>query len=641
MLSIVQGLYVSLIEDLQHMHPSIARDLSRDLSRLLDGGIKSGLKLYTITLPSVSKYLLGSLDCGALLELRPPLCGAKSKTDRRPTFLYGLWCAIFESDGTLKSMPDTQSIASVYQVCNLMKKLRIECDERYKLEAIGAFREIERSLPASWDGTWDLDDPNWCTRSGHPIWGPERVDDRQASLLDAITPMHGLSFDPDWKGFRNFVARFSSELGDLHSATLSGDNRLSSLRPQHGPGAVSDKTRYTKYDGKYWTHRLESVFPYDYWASPSLDVPAYVSYMEHASRLHAVLKDQKGPRLIAAEPTSHQWIQGYIRKWLEVKLESSILANTIDFKSQAASQQLALLSSASRSHATIDLSSASDRLTTRLVEYVFQGNRTLLDALAASRTRCVQLPDGELIRLRKFATQGSAVTFPVQSIVFALIAIWAVGLVRHDTKYDSLRSYARTVRVFGDDIIIPNDAYEVCTGLIETCCLKVNASKSYSLGFFRESCGMDAYGGVDVTPTYIREVNSSTPTALESIVECSNNLHLAGYWRTADRLLKTLPPSDIAMIPTKATSSGAFALVSFLGHDPSYHRVRWNRHLHREEILALSLQSAVKRARGRGHGDLLQFFIEEPDQSLPYEGGQSLRPKHRKVLGWADPHDFM
>lgn len=640
-LSIVQSLYASLFEDLATMHPSISDELSRDYSRLVDcqvnrAAISTDLGLYTLDLPGVSKFLLGSLEAGCLTDERPSLCGRKSKSDARPKFLNGLWSNVFSEDGTLRAEPDILSIRSIYQVGNLLKKLKVDCSDQSTNRAIETFRDIERSLPSSWNRTWDRNDPDWCIRSGHPIWGPEPLDDRQADMSDDSDSMYGHRDLFDWRGFRNFVARFSAELGDIHSTQVrqsrSGDKPI---LPKHGPGAISDKSPYNKYDGLFWTERLESVFPYDYWASPSLEVPDYVVYRDHPSQLMAVPKDQKGPRLIAAEPTANQWIQGFIRRWVESRLGSTILANSIDFRSQGLSQDIVLEASRTQSHATIDLSSASDRLTTRLVEYCFQGNRSLLDAFHACRTRVVRLPDGEEIYLRKFSTQGSAVTFPTQSIVFALISIWAVGLSRGDTKYDSLRRYSDEVRVYGDDIIIPTDAYQVCTSLLEECQLKVNSAKSFAHGKFRESCGMDAYDGEDVTPTYIRELNSETPTGLESIVECSNNLHKAGYWRLAKKLIDvTVTIADQRRLAVKDIDSGAFALASFQGADVSHLESRWNERLHREEVKILSVKTAIQRERGKGHGDLLQFFVEEPDIDSPYQGGQVLRIKHRKALDW-------
>lgn len=620
-------LYDSLFEDLSNMHPSIKVELQRDLSRLHSGASNSGLPFFTITLPEMTKYLRKSLEIGFLDPVRPPFLGMKSRQDARPRFFYGLWSNIFEADGTLRLDRDISSIQSLTQIFHLAKKLNMKCEQRYVEMAIADFREIEESLPRSWDDTWDHDDPIWCRRDGHPIWGAIAVDDRQTSLFDDSNPLLRTGVDPDWSGFRNFVARLSSQLGDLHPFEV---------KPKHGPGAIADKSPYTKYDGRYWTSRLEKVFPYDWFGAPSPEYLDYVDFREFPSRLIAVPKTQSGPRLIAAEPTAHQWIQGGLQRWLERAIKDTILVNCIDFRSQVKSQDLALDSSRSKSHATIDLKSASDRLTTRLVEYCFQGNRSLLDALHASRTRCVEVQPGELILLRKFSTQGSACTFPVQTMVFSMLAIWAVALVEGRKDWESLSDFSKQVRVFGDDIIVPNNAYEVLTSLLTTCLLKVNTSKSFSQGEFRESCGMDAYAGVDITPAYFRQLPDTAATSLESIVECSNNFFKKGYWHTADRILKTVSHKEIKNLLVKSLDSGAFGLISFCGTSVAHLRMRFNEYLQRNEVKTLAVSTKAVRVRGRGHGDLLQFFVEEPDPLLPYQGGEVSGVKSRKTLTWVD-----
>lgn len=593
MLDEVRLLYDAIFLDLVNMHPSIRSDLERDFTRLLNAEADVGLPFYTIALPAGCKWFEESLSAGRLKELRPPHFGVKSKVDKRPKLCYGLISQIFEPDGTLRLAFDPSYVQSVRQVLLALKKLDMECEERYTNESVRKFHEIETSLPRPWEGTWSSDTPSWALRSGHPIWGDCAELNGQTHLFDAADPLLQLDSQYNWEGLRRFSASVLYQFGQFDPYEI---------RPKHGPGAVSDRLEsYVKYDFAYWSERLECVFPYDWHASGRFAVPDYVRYEEFASQMHAVPKTQSGPRLIAAEPTPHQWIQQGIRYWLETRCKNSILKDSIDFRSQETSRQMALAASYDGQLATVDLSSASDRLSCRLVEFLFQRNRQLLDGLHACRTRAMRDIHGELVLLRKFATQGSAVIFPLQSIVYAILALWAVGLARGKANWRELRELAPLVRVFGDDIIVPVDVYPVLKGLLETLLLKVNTTKSHATGYFRESCGMDAYAGIDVTPAYLRKFYSSTPESLVSIVEASNNFHKKGYWHTAKYLEQTVPWAERKLIPI-GTTLGAVGLFSYCGVSTDHLRKRYNRDLHREEVKLIDVEIKPTLVQGDGEG---------------------------------------
>lgn len=626
----VRGLYEAIYLDLLALHPTIQANLERDFTRLRKAEEGCGLPFYTIALPAISKWLESSLSAGVLKEPRPHHCGSVSDSNRLPKILRSLFGLIFEEDGTLRLEVDISAIVSLRQVFLAVKKLNMECKEEYVEKSINDFRGIEESLPTSWPNTWDHNDPVWQPRTGHPIWGDCGEDCGSSHLCELPSAMLQLDFDPDWEGFRRFSARFSSQLGffDPYGA-----------KPKHGPGAVSDRVdSYVKYDLHYWTHRLESVFPYDWHGAPNSEHLDNVVYREFPSRLISVPKTMSGPRLIAAEPTAHQWIQGGIRRWLEERIPHTILRASIDFRSQETSRSLALLGSTTGLLATVDLSSASDRLSTRLVEFVFQSNKTLLDALHACRTRVVELPNKEMILLRKFSTQGSATIFPVQTIVYSLIAQWALFLSQDEKSTYALHdSLAHQVRVFGDDIVIPSHAYPVLVSLLETLGLKVNRQKSHATGLFRESCGMDAYAGVDVTPAYFRQFYGPSSTSLDSVVMCSNNFHLKGMWNTADFILKTVPMSERKRLPIVANDSGFLGIYSFCGENLTHLRKKFCEHLHRDEYLMLTVVSKPRLKQGQGSGSLTQFFHEEPDPLLNYRSGEVSAANTRKSVRWVAP----
>lgn len=580
---LVTKLVDAMFEDIAHTNLVSAVCLVRSREIFAKAHQARGLPFFTITLPECSKLLEKALEYGELDHERPPYHGGLNNVDQRPKLLHSLWARVFTDSGQLLAEPDIESISLLRQVYNLFKALELDCDQGYVDSTVRDWIHIENELPRSHPDTWDSENPVWSTRAGHPLQGG-------GPLVDADPRQEQLDLDPDedilsprydWDHFRALCGVMTSSLGEMD---------IWSIRPKHGPGAVSEGGKVRKYEFHTWPRKLQHVFPADWFTSHDL-TDRTVCDSEPPARMIAVPKTQKGPRLIAAEPSAHQWIQGGIWRWLEERVRSSFLGLSIDFRSQENSRVLALEASKTQDYATVDLKSASDRLCTRLVEYVFQGHRDLLDALHASRSRSLKIPKGltsfhgsdDLYILRKFAPQGSACTFPIQTIVFTMIAHMALCEADgdRDLSQHGFRRRAAEIRVFGDDIIIAKRAVGDLFYLLSELGLMVNKGKSFHKGRFRESCGMDAYDGVDVTPAKIRKIYQlSNPETLVSVIECSNNLYKKGMWRLADALLKTVPDSELKLIPVSRGVVGSVSLFTY--NDAALtSRRRWNPDLHR------------------------------------------------------------
>jgi hypothetical protein len=332
--------------------------------------------------------------------------------------------------------------------------------------------------------------------------------------------------------------------------------------------------------------------------------------------MSAVPKDRKGPRLICAEPMANQWMQQAIRRWLEDSVKRTTLGRSIDFRSQEKSRHAALQGSASASFATLDLSEASDRLSYLLVKLVFEVHLSLWDAFDAVRTKVVEqsisYQSPRQIRLSKFSTMGSALTFPVQSIVFTLLCVWALRLTEgreHDWR--NWRADFDRVRVFGDDLIVPNHAYEVTCQVLHLAGLRVNIRKSFNGKYFRESCGCDAFKGVDVTPPRLRKAYDGTGSSTASLVEFSNNLFLKGFWRAADKMTDLLPPAVKNGLWVSGPGEPVLGLVSFSkSWEPK--RKRWDPDYQRWYAVRIAFSSKVRRTSTDGTPRLLQYFTEDP-----------------------------
>lgn len=618
-------IYEGVLLDASAIWPTSIGSFGRDLSYLRRAAKERGFSFFAITLPELGKVIDRSLSHSTFLAGEVPI-GIPLRKKRLELF-QDLYMKVFHDDGTLRSEDcDINAVFLLRQLCYLCKKYRAECPAPRIAESLNEFFLIEARLPPPHVDTFDCDTPTWTERKGHPLRGSQS--DRRTGNQDDLFPDGGISGDPlPWDDLRAIARRFTSELGipDWWN-----------LRPKHGPGVVSDGERgVVKYDFPHWPRKLGLWFPYDWHGSGNLDSESYPSDREPPSRLCCVPKTYKGPRLIAAEPVAHQWMQQGIWWWLRERIPQTLFGLSVKFNDQDVSRKRAVYASLTGELCTIDLSSASDRLSCRLVEYIFQGSE-ILDGLHACRTRLmsqtISSDHPKVIALRKFATQGSSLTFPIQSMVYTILSVWALRLAEGKAGLIGLRDDVKRVTVFGDDIIAPSIAYETITRVLTECGLKVNDAKSFREGFFRESCGMDAFRGYDITPAYHLESYDGSALSTDSTVEVSNNFFRKGLWHTSQRVLSQLPPQEVSLLPVNAGDRGGLGLLSYVGEDLSHLKKVWNPHLQRHEYLVLGILPKVSKVRGTGQASLTQYFTERPDPELPWSSGQVSSVKVRKAL---------
>jgi hypothetical protein len=226
---------------------------------------------------------------------------------------------------------------------------------------------------------------------------------------------------------------------------------------------------------------------------------------------------------------------------------------------------------------------------------------------------------------------GNACTFPVESLLFLSIAVSTVLTQRglRPTKRN-VEQLAGQVSVFGDDIVIPSDCRELFIAALEILDFKVNDSKSFWNGNFRESCGVDAFGGVDVTPAFWSGFNNGKPESLASTVDTRNNFYKKSLYTAADRLASTLP-SRIATVDTR---SGVFGLHSVFGPSLNGSQIRWNKALQRSEVRVLDKISRIERLPIENDSAMLQYFTETPEPDSNWVSGTSQRPQTKLRLRW-------
>lgn len=617
----LQGLYRAILSSIVEYDPTLRRDCERDASRLLSLVEQRGLPFFMVDLPAMGKHLDKSLSMERLTSSGLPGFRAYCKRSTIPRLFKGMWLRVFDDVGVLRADADVIMIRFLRQLLYVAKKVKVPCDDSKTWEHVHEFFQIDREIRSpslNWDeDEFRIDDIHGLHIGDHDLLAPAPLFDPDVTHDQQRGPTPQLD-----RRFADAVQRTA----DIVAATLGGFNP-SEWRSKHGPGAVADRghTQF-KYDFPNWSAKLDAIFPmshfgfshYGHWVDFVNNDGGHHSFRNHEppSRLIAVPKTLKGPRLIASEPISHQWCQQTILDFLVGSLHKTPIASSIHFRDQRYNQDLARSASHTQSHATIDLSSASDRLSCWLVERIFRRNPTLVAAFHASRTRWVvntiDRKSPQYHVLRKFACMGSACTFPVQSYVFAILAVSTLLHERGITPtIVSIRQAAKEVLVFGDDIIIPIDAWERLQGLLGDLGLKVNQSKTFGVGRFRESCGLDAFDGTDVTPTYsITYPDVSRPESITSSVETHNNFVKRGYYAVADYVknqVHSLRRMPIANVPV---GSGAFGWYdhNWLGNE--HLRRRFNPKTQIVECRTTVVESKVDRKPTWGVSQLLQYFTE-------------------------------
>lgn len=309
--------------------------------------------------------------------------------------------------------------------------------------------------------------------------------------------------------------------------------------PKHGPGAVATGEKLPeKHHFKRDYTRLTSVFPLDEWffcnQSHVCDSLQELQAMETlevgTAKVVLVPKDSRGPRLISCEPLEYQWIQQSLNRVLVDTIESHPLTKGhVNFTDQEVNRNLALRSSLSYDWVTLDMKEASDRVSCNLVQSLFPA--TWWEHLFASRSAATQLPSKRVVQLQKFAPMGSAVCFPVEALIFWAISVSTLMI----TQNLPLRKAATKVYVYGDDIICDANYHGVIRSIMPKFDLMLNDSKCCVAGPFKESCGMDAYLGIPVTPTKIRSTwcDALEPSMIASYVDYSNEFYRCNMFESA------------------------------------------------------------------------------------------------------------
>jgi len=224
-----------------------------------------------------------------------------------------------------------------------------------------------------------------------------------------------------------------------------------------------------------------------------LQVPVTVT----SGRLGFVPKTSKESRTILVEPI----LNGFYQKGLGTAMRQRLQRGGLDLSNQDTNRRLAWVGSMDGSLATLDLSSASDTVSSGLVWNLLPYDWALALSYGRSEVAQVKTRHGTVdLRLHKFSSMGNAYTFELESLIFYALTVSTCEHLGIETL--------NRVSVYGDDIIVPVEAYVQLCDVLTYCGFVVNPAKSFAAGPFRESCGADLLGGFDIRPFYQKELVS-------------------------------------------------------------------------------------------------------------------------------------
>lgn len=478
-------MFIRLYVDIADSCDIPTRERNRDRIEIRRRFSLEGLGFLTKTLPRLGKCLDKALARDEALVT--PYFSVRSGV---PNLFGYIWRQCFDSAGILRSDAKPHCISGLRQLCSFLYKLEVpfttECAER----TITKFVETDLSLPSL-----------------------EDLDSVDSTIL---------------KCARHIVSH------------ILGSRDYRDITPRHGPGAVSTgEAVHEKGSFKRFFPELHAIFPYDQhmvsglnhlcdlgpdpFADMVVDIPT--------AQVNLVPKDSRGPRIISCEPLEIQWVQqGVLARMVDNIENHDFCRGFINFTDQSINRTLAQKSSLNGKLGTFDMKDASDRVSLALVLHLFGGTNAL-PALLACRSEQTLLPSGVIHKLRKFAPMGSAICFPTEALCFfALITAVRMHKHRDSIRYRISDLYKYRPYVYGDDLIFNIEDYDVVEQFLSRVGLLLNKDKCCVGTSFRESCGMDAFQGVDVTPLRCKALWSHESKGLVSYVALGNAAWKRGYY---------------------------------------------------------------------------------------------------------------
>lgn len=367
-----------------------------------------------------------------------------------------------------------------------------------------------------------LRDNEWCK-----LWNDTY---REGRILDPLDPHAFLVLE-----IRSRVKGMLAELLDGNSVSFTDMLSLITSGPGASAGVDSDGGTYSRQfnsamsfsdtsvrdvykascNATYLTRLAETERQLLYGKLDAVDVPACFC---------SVPKTNVKNRGICTQPSGNMALQLALHKWL-VRILRTI---GIDLSNQQYyNKKLAQRGSRVTYHArkrtwkfcTWDLSSASN-FPWMLIVDLFPPK--FVEILKVLRSDYMTV-EGRVVKKEMCSTMGNGFTFALMTLLLSCVvkSIYDyLDLPEYDARplpcsgvpnpEDREDVVFKTWGVYGDDIIVDASANHLLRNVLDAFGFRVNHSKSFTKGLFRESCGGDYYDGYDVRPVFVETLDTIT-----------------------------------------------------------------------------------------------------------------------------------
>lgn len=597
-----------LLDDVERLEPDVI-GLDRDLLTIESRFKHEGYGFLSVTLSALCDAFDTGISTG---RFTCPSSFSKVRGGAIPKFLQGLLCKVFDpKTGLLLDNCSVHAVKCVREITRLFKKIQLSPRREALLhkEAIHGFFATDDKI-------------------SKVVFPRDKL-----NLLRAVSRLVMPNLD-----------RFD----------------MATMAVKHGPGGVYERVK----TNQKWLALIEACqrdpflsvkFGFDILTSDGQSTADYRSVQPLSfqdmlydadqanglvprrdssgiAKLLTVPKNSTSLRTITMEPVLNMFVQQGLNTVLRDNILSCrILSSCLALTDQSKNQHLAMVGSLTDEYATIDLSSASDLLGLNLVEEVFASKPTFLTCALDCRSSHVESDLTPAQRVLKFAGMGNALTFPVQSITFALLAICGVLCCEgRRPSYGNVVRAARRVRVYGDDIIVETRHVHQVVDWLTSFGLCVNQKKSFLKGNFKESCGVDAFKGHDVTPIYIRHepiISERNPEQIASLVSSSNQAWLKGLYGLATVIRDCV--EEVLPLPLVSASSAALGWHSRVDTTIAQ---KWDRKLQRLVFRGHVVEPIRRPDHIDGYAALMMsLHALETKKSLSYRPGVLLSFNRRTV----------